>query len=97
MGSGSICAGPGNQNLLLHRREWPLDKAIVLTANGTWHHVRIAAQGHRYRIWVNGALVLDRTDGKKSRPRGRIALAAYAGGVGQCTVYYDNVVVTRID
>jgi hypothetical protein len=23
-------------------------------------------------------------------------LAAYAGGVGECTVYYDNVVVTPL-
>jgi hypothetical protein len=89
--------GPGYQDVLLHRRQWPLGKARVLNANGVWHHVRITAQGHRYRVWVNAVLVLDRLDGKKAYPRGRIALAAYAGGVGQCTVYYDNVVVTRLD
>lgn len=22
---------------------------------------------------------------------------AYTGGVGQCTVYYDNVIVTKLD
>jgi hypothetical protein len=77
--------------------KWLLGKAPALNANGVWHHVRIAAEGHRYRVWINGAQVLERSDGKKARPRGRIALAAYAGGVGQCTVYYDNVVVARLD
>jgi hypothetical protein len=33
----------------------------------------------------------------RSYPRGRIALAAYAGGVGRCTVYYANVVVTELE
>ena len=28
---------------------------------------------------------------------GGIALAAYTGGVGECTVYYDNVLVTALD
>jgi hypothetical protein len=33
----------------------------------------------------------------RSYPRGRIALAAYTGGVGRCTVDYANVVVTELE
>lgn len=89
--------GPGYQDVVLHRREWPMGKARVNNGNAVWHHLRVEARGHRYRVWVNGALALDRTDSRKSRPRGRIALAAYTGGTGQCTVYYDNVVVVGLD
>ena len=28
---------------------------------------------------------------------GGIALAAYTGGVSECTLYYDNVVVTALE
>jgi hypothetical protein len=87
--------GPGYQDVLLHRREWPLGKARVVNANGVWHHLRIEAAGPRYRVFVNGRLAIEREDRKRVLP-GRIALAAYTGGVGQCTVYYDNVVVTAL-
>lgn len=88
--------GPGYQDVLLHRREWSLGRATVPNANGVWHHLRVEARGHVYRVFVNGDLRLEREDGRKARPRGRIALAAYTGGVGQCTVWYDNVVVTSL-
>lgn len=95
-GIGLDLRGPGYQDALLHRREWPMGRARVTNANGVWHHVRFEARGHRYRVWVDEALVLDKTDGRESRPKGRIALAAYTGGVGECLVYYDNVVVTGL-
>jgi hypothetical protein len=88
--------GPGYQDVVLNRREWPMGKARAINPNGAWHHLRIEAQEHRYRVWVNDALALDRTDSKRARVRGGIAIAAYTGGVGQCTVYYDNVVVTSL-
>lgn len=88
--------GPGYQDVLLHRREWPLGKARVVNANGVWHHVRFEAFGPRYRVFVNGQLLIDKQDAKRVVP-GRIALAAYTGGVGECTVYYDNVVVTSLE
>jgi hypothetical protein len=96
-GIGIDLRGPGYQDLIMHRREWPMGKARVVNANGVWHHLRVEARGHRYRVWVNGALLLDRVDKRKSRPSGRIGLAAYTGGVGECTVYYDNVVVTALE
>lgn len=88
--------GPGYQDVVMHVREWPLGKASVLNPNGVWHHLRVEARGQRFRVWVNGALAIDRPDARRARPNGRIALAAYTGGVGECTVYYDNVVVTEV-
>lgn len=95
-GIGVDLRGPGYQDVLVHRRQWPMGKARVVNANGVWHHVRIEARGHRYRVLVNGDLLVDKVDAKGSHPRGQIALAAYTGGVGECTVYYDNVVVTAL-
>ena len=88
--------GPGYQDVLLQRREWPLAKARVVNGNGQWHHLRVEARGHRYRVWVNGTVVMDKEDSRKARPSGGIALAAYTGGVRECTVYYDNVLVTEL-
>jgi 3-keto-disaccharide hydrolase len=88
--------GPGYQDVLLNRREWPLAKARVINANAQWHHVRIEARGQRYRVWVNGAVVIDKEDSRKSRASGGIALAAYTGGVAESTLYFDNVVVTSL-
>jgi hypothetical protein len=44
-------------------------------------------------VKVGAQTVIDKHVHFKSPSKGAIALAAYAGGVGQCTVYYDNVVV----
>jgi len=88
--------GPGYQDVLLQRREWPMGRAQVANANGVWHHLRVEIQGHTYKVFVNGKLEIEREDGRKYRPRGRIALPAYTGGVGECTVFYDNVVVTPL-
>ncbi len=93
-GLGVDLRGGVYQDVVMYLREWPLGKASVVNANTVWHHVRIEARGDRFRVYVNGDLRLDRTDVR--RPQGRIALAAYTGGTGQCTVYYDNVVVTEL-
>ena len=88
--------GPGYQDVLLHRREWPMGRAQVINGNGVWHHLRVEANGSRVKVIVNGETKIDRTDPRNSRPRGRIALAAYTGGGGECTVFFDNVVVTPL-
>jgi len=88
--------GPGYQDVILHRREWPMGRASAVNGNGVWHHLRIEVRGPRVRVFVNGELKIDRADPRNARPRGRIALAAYTGGVGECTIYYDNVVVTPL-
>ena len=88
--------GPGYEDVVLHRREWKMGQANVQNANGVWHHIRIEARGHHYRVWIDEALLIDKDDPRRARPRGRIALAAYTGGSGQCTVFYDNVIVTAL-
>ena len=87
--------GPGYEDVLLHLHTLPLGHAQALNANGSWHHLRVEARGHRFRVWVDGAMVIDRGEARRAGSNGRIALAAYTGGVGECTVYYDNVVVTE--
>lgn len=87
--------GGSYQDVVAHLREWPVGKARVTNANGTWSHVRLEAKGDRFRVYVDRELKIERRDTR--RPAGRIALAAYTGGVGKCTVYYDNVVVTRLE
>ena len=88
--------GPGYQDVLLQHRQWPLGRQSAVNANSVWHHLRVEVQGNRFRVYVDGDLKLDKEDGHKAPPKGGIALAAYTGGVGQCTVYYDNVVVTSL-
>ena len=88
--------GPGYHDVLLHLQSLLLGSAPVHNDNGIWHHLRIEALDSRYRVFVDGKLVLDKTDPRRSSRQGRIALAAYTGGEGRCTVYYDNVVVTSL-
>ena len=92
-GVGVDLRGGTYQDVVAYIREWPVGKAAVLNADATWNHVRIEVRGSRMVVRVNGELKLDRAIARASR-RGGIALAAYTGGSGQCTVYYDNVVVT---
>jgi hypothetical protein len=88
----------------MYQGSWPLGRATTTNANGTWNHIRVEARGRRYRVFVNGEQRLDKNDGRaesrgdphSAKQFGRIALPAYTGGVGQCTVYYDNVVVTAL-
>jgi hypothetical protein len=95
-GLGVDLRGPGYQDVLLHRREWPLGKASAVNGNAVWHHLRVETFGARVRVFVNGELKIDRGDSRVSTGSGRIALAGYTGGVGEATVYYDNVVVTLL-
>jgi hypothetical protein len=88
--------GPGYQDVVVQRREWPLAKADVVNANAQWQHLRVECRDRRYRVWVNDVVVIDKEDSRKARRSGGIALAAYTGGVAQCTVFYDNVVVTPL-
>ncbi len=85
------------QDVVAYLREWPMGKAQATNANGVWNHLRVEIRGKRLRVSVNGELRLEREDARNARPRGGIALPAYTGGIGQCTLYYDNVVVTRLD
>ena len=46
---------------------------------------------------MRGEVRFDRRMASRIPDSGGIALAAYTGGVGECTVFYDNVVVTSLD
>ncbi len=96
-GMGVDLRGGSYQDVVMYQREWPMGRAQATNANGTWNHLRVEAKGNRYRVFVNGDLKLDRVDARNSRPSGSVALPAYTGGVGMCTVYYDNVVVTSLE
>ena len=62
------------------------------TRPGTTCASRCTATGCRSSSTANR--VLDHA--RAGRTHGGIALAAYTGGSGECTVYYDNVVVTAL-
>jgi hypothetical protein len=95
-GVGVDLRGGEYQDVLLYRQEVPLGRAKAANADGAWHHLRVEMLGARYRVLVDGALVLDRREALGAARRGRIALAAYTGGLGECTVLYANVVVTKL-
>jgi len=95
-GLGVDLRGPGYQDLKLHVNELPMGRVSVINGNGMWHHLRVEIRGSVCRVWVNGDQVIQKKIPLKLPPAGRIALAAYTGGVGECTVYYDNVVVTPL-
>lgn len=95
-GIGIDLRGPGYQDVVVHKREWPLGRAPVVNGNSVWHHLRVEVQGPRMTVFVNGEEKINRKDARIGRIKGRIALAAYTGGVAECTVYFDNVVVTAL-
>jgi hypothetical protein len=92
LGIGVDLRGGSYQDVVVYVREWPMGKGQAINPNATWNHVRIEVLGDRLKVFVNGDLALDHAVSRAVR--GGIALAAYTGGSGQCTVYYDNVVVS---
>jgi hypothetical protein len=95
-GVGVDLRGDGYDDVLLYRNDKPLDKNAAPNQNSHWHHLRIEARGARYRVFVNGRLKINYDDQGNARPSGRVALAAYTGGKGECEVLYDNVVVRSL-
>lgn len=96
-GLGVDLRGNDYQDVVVYQRELPMGRASATNANGTWNHLRLELRGAAFRLFVNGELRIEREALKFIRPQGRIALPAYTGGSGQCTVYYDNVVVTALE
>lgn len=95
-GLGVDLRGPGYSDLLLHVNQRPVGRAGATNGNGTWYHLRVELRGTECRALVDGNEVIRRKITVPLPASGRIALPAYTGGVGQCTVYYDNIVVTRL-
>ncbi len=96
-GVGVDLRGGSYQDLMLYRQEVPLGRAKAPNADRAWHHLRVEARGSRYVVLVDGERLLDRRDPLGPGGHGRIALVAYTGGRGECTVRYANVVVTKLD
>lgn len=95
-GIGVDMRGPGYHDVLLQQGFRTLGRANVVNGNAIWHHLRVEARGHAYRVFVNGGKVIETRDRSRTSLAGGIALPAYTGGVGECTVYYDNVIVTDL-
>ena len=93
-GIGVDLRGGIYQDVVAYLREWLVGKAPATNAKATWNHVRVEVQGDRMAVRVNGEPKIEGDIARASR--GGIALAAYTGGTGECTVYYDNVIVTAL-
>jgi hypothetical protein len=95
-GLGVDLRGPGYQDLKLHINEMPVGRVAASNGNGVWHHLRVEVRGSVCRVMLNGDALLEKKVSLRLPASGAIALAAYTGGAGECTVYYDNIVVTPI-
>jgi len=96
-GLGIDLRGPGYDDLRLYVTQFPVGSAAFSNPNGIWHHVRIEIRGRdRCKVAIDGQCVLDHRIRPPAPAGGGIALSAYTGGVGNCTVYYDNVAVTPL-
>lgn len=57
-----------------------------------WYRIRVRCEGNRARLWVDDALVLDRTDPENSNPAGAAGLATWF-----TTAAFRELKVTRLD
>jgi hypothetical protein len=96
VGIGVDLRGGEYQDVLVYRREVPLGHAQAPNPDRQWHHLRVEARGNSYSVLVDGRLVLRCHDRLPGARHGRIALPAYTGGKGICSVLYANVVVTSL-
>ena len=88
--------GGEHQDVLMYVNELPVGSGKAANPNGAWSHMRVEIRGNSVRVTVGDRVVIDKRLRFHAPAHGGIALSAYAGGVGQCTVYYDNVVVTPL-
>ena len=95
-GVGIDLRGPGYDDVVMYQGARQLGKSPAPNRNGLWHHLRVKVEGGRYRVYVDGRLRIDYVDERSGRLSGRVALAAYTGGAGQCVVCYDNVIVRSL-
>jgi hypothetical protein len=96
-GIGVDLRGPGYQDLKVYLNESAITRVDVDNANGQWHHIRVEIRGSRCRILVDGTELVNKRMPSRIPMSGGIALISYTGGVGECTVYYDNIAVTPLD
>jgi hypothetical protein len=95
-GIGVDLRGGEYQDILMYRRQLELGHAKAPNPDRKWHHMRVEARASHYRVMVDGRLVLTCHDKLPGYRQGRIALPAYSGGSGVCSIYYANVQVTSL-
>jgi hypothetical protein len=95
-GIGVDLRGGEHQDVLMYRRELELGHAQAPNPDRKWHHLRVEARANHYRVLVDGRLVLTCHDKLPGYRQGGIALPAYSGGLGACSIYYANLVVTSL-
>ena len=96
VGIGVDLRGGDYQDVLVYHRELPLGHAPAPNPDRRWTHLRVEARGNQYSVLVDGRLVLQCRDKLPGARHGGIALPAYTGGKGACSVLYANVVVTPL-
>jgi hypothetical protein len=96
-GVGVDLRADGYNDVVMYRGFTQLGRAPSPNRNGKWYRLRVEVQGNHYRVYVNRALKLEYVDPNSERPNGRVALAAYTGGIGECVIWFDNLVVTALD
>jgi len=95
-GLGIDLRGGTYGDVMLYVNRFRVGSGKAKNENGSWNHMRAEMRGGRCRLLVNDHVVYDEATRFKPPAHGGIALAAYAGGLAECTVYYDNVVVTPL-
>jgi hypothetical protein len=95
-GVGVDLRGGKYQDLLVYRGKTQIGQAPMPNRNGRWYRLRVEARGPAYRVYVNERLAFHYRDPSNDHRNGKLALAAYTGGEGQCAVAFDNVVVTQL-
>jgi len=58
-----------------------------------WYHIEVRVEGNRFRVYIDGALALDRTDSTPIWTSGGVGF--YADN--QSNVFFDDALVTRLD
>src|SRR5262249_54847987 len=95
-GLGVDLRGSTYQDVVLYAGKYPVGSGKAENADGTWNHLRIEIRGSSCRVSVGDHVAYDKHPHFKPPRRGGIALAAYAGGLAQCTLYHHNVLVTPL-
>ena len=95
-GVGVDLRADGYNDVVMYRGFTQLGRAPAPNRNHKWYRLRVEVQGARYRVYVDRALKLEYVDPNDERPAGRIALAAYTGGAGECSIWFDNLRVVKL-
>ena len=96
-GLGVDLRGADYQDVVMYVGKFPVGGGKATNTSGAWSHMRVEIRGNSCRVVIDDHVAFDKHLRFHAPAHGGIVLAAYAGGIGQCTVYYDNVVVTALE